>query len=411
MNVLVSLEQRFYRTASGEIWSSAGFPYPFWRPYLEVFEEVRVVARIRDMSDIPQNYRRCDGQRVRFIAVPYYIGPWEYLKVWKGIGGATQTAMSQNEAVIMRVPSVIASFMYPALRRDGRPYAVEVVGDPYDVFSPGAVRCAFRPLFRWLFSRRMRNQCAGACGAAYVTREALQRRYSCIGYSIAASDARLPAQAFVASFSSVELAPATYARSPRGGERKERPNLIFVGSLEHMYKGPDVAIEALRRSVRQGMNLGLVLVGDGRQRKKLEAQCVAAGVGDRVSFLGHLPGSEAVRDELDKADLFLQPSRTEGLPRAMIEAMARGLPCIGSNVGGIPELLPPEDLVPPGSAEALAVKIREVVRDSERMARMSARNLATAEEYREEVLRERRVAFYRHVKEQTEAWIRAKVRN
>jgi glycosyltransferase involved in cell wall biosynthesis len=92
----------------------------------------------------------------------------------------------------------------------------------------------------------------------------------------------------------------------------------------------------------------------------------------------------------------------------MIEAMARSLPCIGSTVGGIPELLPSEDLVPPGDVVALASKIREVVTDSERMARMSARNLETAKEYRDEVLRERRNEFYRYVREMTEAWFKQK---
>jgi len=87
----------------------------------------------------------------------------------------------------------------------------------------------------------------------------------------------------------------------------------------------------------------------------------------------------------------------------MIEAMARGLPCLGSQVGGIPELLPPENLVPPGDAGALARKIAEVVADSGRLARMSARNLDDATGYREEALTGRRRSFYRHVRELTEA--------
>ena len=90
----------------------------------------------------------------------------------------------------------------------------------------------------------------------------------------------------------------------------------------------------------------------------------------------------------------------------MIEAMARALPCIGSTVGGIPELLPPEDMVFPGDAGALARKIREVVTDPARMARMSARNLKMAREYRGEILRERRIAFYRYVRERTKEWLK-----
>ncbi len=115
-----------------------------------------------------------------------------------------------------------------------------------------------------------------------------------------------------------------------------------------------------------------------------------------------------MRGELDRADLFVLPSRQEGLPRAMLEAMARGASLHRVHGGGIPELLPAEDLVPPGDAQALAAKIREVVGDPERMARMSARNLAKAEEYRDEALRERRLAFYDHLRKRTEIWSKGK---
>jgi hypothetical protein len=130
------------------------------------------------------------------------------------------------------------------------------------------------------------------------------------------------------------------------------------------------------------------------------------GIGERVHFRGQLTAGEAVRAELDAADLFCMPSRTEGMPRAMLEAMARALPCIGSTVGGIPELLPPEDLVPPGDVAALAAKIRDSIGDPVRMAAMSARNLERAHRYREEILRERRTECYRALRARTEAWQR-----
>jgi glycosyltransferase involved in cell wall biosynthesis len=93
----------------------------------------------------------------------------------------------------------------------------------------------------------------------------------------------------------------------------------------------------------------------------------------------------------------------------MIEAMARGLPCIGSTVGGFPELLPDEDMVLPGDVAALASKIREVVADPERMARMSARNLEKARQYEDECLRKRRIEFYRYVQATTELWLKTQV--
>ena len=124
--------------------------------------------------------------------------------------------------------------------------------------------------------------------------------------------------------------------------------------------------------------------------------------------MGQVSAREMINAQLDQADLFVLPSYQEGLPRAMIEAMARALPCLGSNAGGIPELLPPEDRVPAGNAVALAAKIRAVITDPQRMACMSARNLSKAAEYREEVIGKRRNAFYRHLRERTEAWLQAR---
>jgi glycosyltransferase involved in cell wall biosynthesis len=83
----------------------------------------------------------------------------------------------------------------------------------------------------------------------------------------------------------------------------------------------------------------------------------------------------------------------------MIEAMARGCPCIGATVAGIPELLPPEDMVRPGDENALARKIFEVLGDPDRMERMARRNWETAKEYLPEILVQRRRAFYTKVRE------------
>jgi glycosyltransferase involved in cell wall biosynthesis len=135
----------------------------------------------------------------------------------------------------------------------------------------------------------------------------------------------------------------------------------------------------------------------------LEAQADALGLRSAVNFMGQLNGTDAVRETLDVADLFVMPSRAEGLPRAMVEAMARGLPCVGSSVGGIPELIPAEDRVPAGDVLALANKLIEVLSDPARLARMSARNLARAKDYNDAILTERRNQFYAYIKDQTQS--------
>jgi glycosyltransferase involved in cell wall biosynthesis len=393
MKVLVTLEHRFDQTPDGTVWTQTGFPYAFWTIYLDVFDRVRVAARVRKVAASRPGWLRADGNRVAFAPLPHYIGPGQYLqRAWR-VKEAIRGALAPGDAVILQLSSPIAAGLEPALRRTGQPYGVEVVGDPYDVFSPGANKHLLRPFFRWLFPRQLRRQCARACAAAYVTEHALQRRYP-------------PGPgAFTTHYSNIVLEDADLVAAPRPARRAAGPlTLITVGMMEHFYKAPDVLIEAVGRCRRQGLDVRLLLVGDGRRRSELEARAARHGLGANVHFLGQLTAGATVRAQLDRADLFILPSRQEGVPRAMVEAMARALPCIGSTVGGIPELLPPEDLAPPNHAEALAAKILEVAADPMRLAHMSARNLLKAREYHNDLLRERRIAFYRHIKEKTETW-------
>lgn len=391
--VLVSSEHRFFKDSSGTIWTSSQFQYSFWTRYLDVFDDTTIVARVLECSDILPEWHQVTGKGVSFHSLPHYIGPLEYLMQWPKLRQAVRRLPLQEAAVILRVPSPIAGLMLSFSNELGHPYGAEVVGDPYDVFAPGAVRHPFRPVFRRYFAAQLKQQVRGASAAAYVTEVTLQQRFpTAVG-------------AFATSYSSIELPVDQIVEAPRRAPLVgERVSLILVGSLEQLYKAPDVLIDAVAICVRCGFDLQLSIVGDGKHRSELEDRAQLRGIQERVRFTGQLPAGMAVRAELDHADLFVLPSRTEGLPRALIEAMARGLPCIGSTAGGIPELLSTKDLVPPGNAQALADKICEVLSNPSRMERMAARNLEKAREYHEDVLRARRCAFYQYVKDRTEEW-------
>ncbi|MDJ0734634.1 MAG: glycosyltransferase family 4 protein [Nostocaceae cyanobacterium] len=393
INLIVVLEHRFRKTPDGTLWTLTMFPYSFWKRYLEVFDGVRIVARVWEVKSVPPNWQRVDGKKVTFVPIPHYIGPQQYLLRMGEVKQAVRNAFTPGDAVIMRVPSHVASHLRPLLKQYHYPYGVEVVADPYDVFAPGSVKHPLRAFFRWLFPRQLRRLCAEACAAAYVTENALQSRY--------------PAgvNTFSTFYSDVELPDSAFVPLPPIPEKdKDVFRLISVGTMDQLYKAPDVLIDAVAECVRAGLNLELVFVGDGKYRRELEAKAADLGLSERINFLGWLPAGDAVRAELDRADVFILPSHQEGLPRAMIEAMARGLPCIGSTVGGIPELLHPEDMVTPGDVEELASKIAEVVTNPQRIAQMSARNLQKAKDYRGELLHQRRIKFYRHVRVKTEEW-------
>jgi glycosyltransferase involved in cell wall biosynthesis len=237
-----------------------------------------------------------------------------------------------------------------------------------------------------LFVRRLRQQCRHAVSALYVTEAALQRRYPCPRSSV--------------GISNVVLTEQHFRDVPRSVDGERRPfRLVMVGTLEQLYKAPDVLISAVAECVRGQLDLQLTLVGGGQYRGLLERQAHGLGIAERIRFLGHLSRPEDVRAVLDESDLFVLPSHQEGLPRALVEAMARALPCISSTVGGIPELLPADDLVPPGDSSMLARKIREVLQDRARLQAMSSRNLKRSRDFREEALQMRRTTWLSQVRD------------
>jgi glycosyltransferase involved in cell wall biosynthesis len=392
MNVTATIELRYDRTPDNKIWSSGQFAYEYWTPYLEVFDHIQVIARVRDVPAVPAGWKRADGEGVSFVAIPYYVGPWEYVLKRRSITRTIQGAIDLKAAHVLYAPSPTGSVVESALHRKNYPCGLVVISNPYDVFAPGAVRNPARPFFRWWFPRQLRAQCARACAVLYVTENSLQRDYPPSGYTTAASDVEITDEALLSE---------NRVFQPNKGDFK----LVFVGSLAQIYKGLDVLIDAVALCTERGLSLQLAVIGDGKHRAELEQQVARRELQQRIHFLGQLPGPEAVRKELDQADLFVLPSRTEGMPRAVIEAMARGLPCIGSTAGGIPELLAEEDMVPPGDAAALARKIAEVVGDPERMTRMSIRNLSKARGYHHDILHQRKIAFLRYLKDQTAEWI------
>ena len=133
------------------------------------------------------------------------------------------------------------------------------------------------------------------------------------------------------------------------------PRLVCVGRLCEQ-KGQLLLVAATAALARRGVDVELVLAGDGEMRDAVEAAVAAAGIGDRVRITGWI-GSAQVRDELQAARALVLPSFAEGLPVVLMEAMAIGRPVISTYVAGIPELV--RDgvdgwLVPAGDVDALA---------------------------------------------------------
>lgn len=392
MQALVAVEHRFTRGPDGHFYGNGPTSYSFWSNYLDTFDKVVVLARAAGGTDLVSAGARSDGPGVSFLELPDYSGPGQYLRRLSMLNARACQAVEESDVYILRVPGLVGRLAWRQITRLRMSYALEVVGDPWDALGPGTWPGVFRPLFRHIGARELKLMCRGAAAVHYVTESALQRRY--------------PASktAYTAGFSDA-LMDSAFAPPPLLAERYRRMNghnpfrVGFIGTMAQLYKGPDVLLNAGAICRSRGLNFEFVLIGDGRRLHEMKALAERLGIKNRTWFGGQLEYGQAVRDFLDEVDLFVMPSRQEGLPRAMLEAMARGCPCIGSQVGGIPELLAPDDLVPPNDPKALAQKIMEVTADPERMKAMSERNLARARQFDPETLRVARRKFYQYVRD------------
>src|SRR2546421_2286186 len=155
----------------------------------------------------------------------------------------------------------------------------------------------------------------------------------------------------------------------------------FAARIEKL-KGPLVLIEALGLACRQESNIFVNFAGDGSQRRNIAARVKALNVAGHYRYHGVYTHPEECRAFMNRLDVFVMPSFTEGTPNSVVEAMACGKPIIASAVGGIPDMIGNDAglLVAPGDVNELASAMMWVARDSELRKRMG---MAARERYHE----------------------------
>lgn len=168
----------------------------------------------------------------------------------------------------------------------------------------------------------------------------------------------------------VETAPLPQRREAlrqaHGWAAEER---VIVSVGRHVpEKGYEDLLTATASLAKQLPRVRVVLIGDGPDRARLEALKAQLGVNGHVVFAGRLP-QEQVAQWVAAADVYVQPSRAEALPLAVLEAMAAGVPVIATRVGDLQRLIADGrtgHLVPPADPGALAATIRDVLQHPDR---------------------------------------------
>lgn len=175
------------------------------------------------------------------------------------------------------------------------------------------------------------------------------------------------------------LDTAVYRPLDSAGRERLRLELDLEPGIWACFAGrlvPEKGLDGLLRAWAEGLadmpKVRLLIVGDGEERPGLEALAARLGLENRVRFSGAVPESLPY---LQASDLYVQPSFTEGLPIAVLEAMACGLPAVASAVGGVTDLLRDGQnglLVTPGDLAGLGGRLRNLADDADLRARLGA---------------------------------------
>jgi glycosyltransferase involved in cell wall biosynthesis len=191
--------------------------------------------------------------------------------------------------------------------------------------------------------------------------------------------------------SRVLVVPSGVPIFSNGVDIQPRWDLIFVGRLEHV-KGVDTLLQSLILLREEGWQPSVLIVGDGSQAQRLEKLCRRWGLESQVVWIG---ARTDVDNLLRAARIFVLPSRAEGLPMALLEAMAAGKPIIATAVGGVPEALEHGKealLVPPENPRALMGAIKMLLSNPEQAqhlgeaARQKARERFSIERWVQDML-------------------------
>lgn len=287
--------------------------------------------------------------------------------------------VKKSDGVIIRVPSFIGEIVFKYAKELHKPILAEVVTCPWDSYWNHGIKGKIVAPYMWYKTRHSVNN---SNFVVYVTQSFLQRRYPTKGVQIGCSDVELK----VSEDGILEhrLSKIT------SWDKNQSFTIGTLAALDTEFKGQQYVIEALSLLKEQGLRVSYRLAGGG-PADYLISVAKKYCVEDQVIIDGVVP-HEKVFEWIDDLDLYIQPSLQEGLPRALIEAMSRACPAIGSTAGGIPELLGNECIFAKKDVNGIANMLFRITNDF--LALKARTNFQTSLTYDKKVLDKRREDFY-----------------
>ncbi|MGR5413684.1 glycosyltransferase family 4 protein [Vibrio astriarenae] len=354
-------------------YTAVGMPEDYFDRFFDSgFKEVNIISRnkcLPSRSVVNSGFKKIDNSKIsiplKYTGYLSLISPLFIYGFYKEV--------SKADVVVINFPSVtgVYSWLFNLILK--KPYTVEVAADA-NQFGSKKGGGAFTKLIEFLFPKVVNR----SCGCIYVSNH-LKNKYP--------HDNGLVASNVI--LREVNNTPSKKTHLGRG-----KPLcLLFVGGVNKR-KGIVTLIESIRHLVQAGRKDVLLNIVGGHMDYNYEELVEQYNLASNIKFLGLL-NSEEVRMQMKEADIYLQPSFAEGIPRATLEAMSLGIPVIATTLPGFKEILSDEYLVEPGDYIGVCNKIDRFVECDNYRNQAVENNLNTIRSFNYERLHGLRTSFYK----------------
>lgn len=333
--------------------------------YLDYCDELTVIGRVKSIDFRPDDKFRANGDKISVYGLPN-LASFKGVITRKEVKKRLDLLMADVDFVISRFPSEYGLMAESLCRSRNIPSLLEVVASASDClwYRGDFIAKLYSPIIQY----RVKKVISKAKYVIYVTSNYLQQEYPTQGQSIGVSDAV------------VNSGSSTFKKPPVG--RKVRVGVIGNPSLK--LKGIDTLIKSVIRLGRNDIQVSIV---GGNLNSQAESQLSSL---EFVEQVGYLSTKAELSDWFNSIDLYVQPSFTEGLPRSILEAMSHAIPVLGSNVGGIPELVRKDMTFCKGNYRQLSSLLDNVLSSSDIYIELSQHSLSLSSHYDSSILKKRK---------------------
>lgn len=290
--------------------------------------------------------------------------------------------IKSSDLVIGRFEGFSAILAYKYSKKLHKPFMGEMMSDPWDGLWHHSLLGKLAAPYSYFMTKRALKY---SKYALYVTNEYLQNRFPCPFESVAVSNVCIEETGREVLEQRIEKIRHLNLREI---------SIMTTAAVYVRYKGQQFVIKAIPKLNKLGIRVKYYLAGEGSQ-DYLRKIAKKYKVEDQVVFLGRLSPKD-VLSMIDKVDIYIQPSLQEGLPRAVIEAMSRGCPCIGAKTAGIPELISSECVFKPKSSIAISSMIQKVL-DKDKLLKYAEENYLHSMLYLDSILSQRRNEYFEKI--------------